>query len=658
METIDYVIVGGYLLGLVLIGGLLAKKAGQGSDEYFLGGRRMPWWALGASGMSSNLDVAGTIVIISFIYTYGLQGFFIEMRGGVVLPIAIWLAFMGKWHRRSGVTTTAEWMELRFGRGTQGRLARYTAAFTYLIITVGMVTFFLVASGKFLADFVPDRFDVPTSVEMAQVSQEIGQLQGSELAADTHRLGQLESQYAQMQEARQSAVVWLSVGMAVVALVYTMVSGLYGVVWTDVFQAFLIGAAAVYISVQAFNLVSPELLASWPGHVNGLNVPWPVLHIPAPEADIGGEDPYAIFWVFLLFFAGKGILEGLGGSGGSAYMAQRYYASATDKDTYKLSMLWALLFAFRWPMVLGFAIIAIHLGIGQQDPERILSGVLLSDYFPAGLRGLAIAAVFAASMSTFDSTINAGASYVVKDLWVPLRSGRADAVDQPGPGNAAGVSERSQVVVGYLASAGIVAVGLAIALSLPQGNVTYVWTKIVVQLFPAFLMPFALRWFWGRLNGSGFCVGILFGFLGSLLVTVVDTGLNEWQTIGFVAGVSLVGCFIGTYAAKAVAEETARAFYLRVRPFGLWPAAWKTADTTEHTSDKVRLVAALLWQTTTFLLPMLLILKSWGYVAGVGLLWLVLTLYLLWDIRRQPDTDTDTDVQTPAKDVHTASAGH
>src|SRR5690606_16840575 len=131
------------------------RRAGRGADDYFLGGRHIPWWALGASGMASNLDVAGTIVIISFIYTYGLQGFFIEMRGGVVLPIAIWLAFMGKWHRRSNVTTTAEWMELRFGRGLQGRLARYAAALTYLVITVGMVTFFLVAAGKFLADFTP-----------------------------------------------------------------------------------------------------------------------------------------------------------------------------------------------------------------------------------------------------------------------------------------------------------------------------------------------------------------------------------------------------------------------------------------------------------------------------------------------------------------------
>src|SRR5690606_4755633 len=111
--------------------------------------------------------------IISFVYTYGLQGFFIEMRGGVVLPIAVWLAFMGKWHRRSKVTTTAEWMELRFGQGVQGRLARYAAALTYLVITVGMVTFFLVAAGKFLADFTPG---VPTSTELFSLQGQVDAL--------------------------------------------------------------------------------------------------------------------------------------------------------------------------------------------------------------------------------------------------------------------------------------------------------------------------------------------------------------------------------------------------------------------------------------------------------------------------------------------------
>ena len=58
-----------------------AKKAGKNIDAYFLGNRKMPWWALGASGMASNTDIAGTMVITAMIYVMGIKGFFVEIRG-------------------------------------------------------------------------------------------------------------------------------------------------------------------------------------------------------------------------------------------------------------------------------------------------------------------------------------------------------------------------------------------------------------------------------------------------------------------------------------------------------------------------------------------------------------------------------------------------
>ena len=94
MHTLDYAVVAVYLVGLVVVGFALTRKAGRSGEDYFLAGRETPWWALGASGMSSNLDAAGTITIITLLYLHGLQGFFIEMRGGVVLPIAVFLAFI------------------------------------------------------------------------------------------------------------------------------------------------------------------------------------------------------------------------------------------------------------------------------------------------------------------------------------------------------------------------------------------------------------------------------------------------------------------------------------------------------------------------------------------------------------------------------------
>ena len=96
MHIIDYTIVGVYLLSIVLVGLYLKRKASSGIDSYFLGNRNIPWWALGASGMASNTDIAGTMIGVALVYAMGTAGFFIEIRGGVVLVLAFFMIFMGK----------------------------------------------------------------------------------------------------------------------------------------------------------------------------------------------------------------------------------------------------------------------------------------------------------------------------------------------------------------------------------------------------------------------------------------------------------------------------------------------------------------------------------------------------------------------------------
>ncbi len=560
LHSLDVAVVVSYLVALVIAGVWLAKRAGESSEHYFLGGRKLPWWALGASGMSSNLDVAGTMTIVTLLTVFGVQGFFIEMRGGVVLPIAVFLAFMGKWHQRSRVMTTAEWMTLRFGGGAGGRAARATAALTYVVLTVAMIVFFLSAGGKFLAEFLPF---TPTQC---------------------------------------------AVGMASLAFGYTLVGGLYGVIWTDVFQAFLIGGAAVYVSVVAAGQVSPELLAAWPGAE--LNNFFPM---------IGGHEglsAYEPFWFFLLIWAFKGVLEGLGGSGGSAYMAQRFYAAGGERDCRKIAMLWTVLFAARWPMVLGFAILAIKLGLdvsSLEEAEAVLPAVLGSEFFPAGLRGLVLAAMLAAAMSTFDSTINAGASYVVKDLYEVWRPAATD---------------RQRVWAGYIASTLLVVAGLLISLAL-GGSVLGVWVGIVMLLFPAFLVPFALRWFWARFNGAGFAIGTAGGFAGAVFFAFVDpAGWNEVTRFLGIAGVSLAASLAGALATRPVARETLENFYRQIRPLGWWPREWRAADVAEHRRDVTTLIGALVWQVVTFLLPMAAVLGRWTEVAVLTPLWVALAVWL------------------------------
>jgi len=188
MHLIDDIIVWFYLLAIVLLGIFLQRKASAGIESYFLGDRNIPWWVLGASGMASNTDIAGTMVLTSLIYALGTKGFFIEIRGGIVLIMAIFMIFMGKWNRRAQVMTLAEWMQLRFGGGREGKIARIVSAVSTIIFTIGAISYFAVGGGKFLGQFIG--FD--------------------------DRLA--------------------STLLIILALIYTAISGVYGVVLTDVFS--------------------------------------------------------------------------------------------------------------------------------------------------------------------------------------------------------------------------------------------------------------------------------------------------------------------------------------------------------------------------------------------------------------------------------------
>ncbi|MCB0301450.1 MAG: sodium:solute symporter, partial [Calditrichaeota bacterium] len=193
MSILDYSIIALYLAMMVGVGLYFQRKASDGIDAYFLGERKLPWWVLGASGMASNLDVSGTMINVAFIYALGTMGFFVELRGGIVLIMAFFMIFMGKWNRRAQVMTMAEWMEFRFGDGKQGKVARVIAALAVLTSAVAIVTYFAVGAGKFIGEFLGLPAILGFSPEFLAASLMIG-----------------------------------------LAMIYTVASGLFGVVWTDV----------------------------------------------------------------------------------------------------------------------------------------------------------------------------------------------------------------------------------------------------------------------------------------------------------------------------------------------------------------------------------------------------------------------------------------
>ena len=170
LSYLDCGIILAYFVVLVGIGRYLKKRASASLSDYFLGGRRIPWWLLGISGMAAWVDMTGTMIITSFLFMLGPRGLFVEFRGGAGLVLIFVLLWLGKWHRRSGCLTGAEWMTFRFGDGFGGNFAKLASvvsddnfcnrAVGVCICGGGIVSFnvFTVPAMGMLAGFT-DRYD-------------------------------------------------------------------------------------------------------------------------------------------------------------------------------------------------------------------------------------------------------------------------------------------------------------------------------------------------------------------------------------------------------------------------------------------------------------------------------------------------------------------
>ena len=588
MHGIDYAIVALYLTTIVLIGLYLQRKASSGIDSYFLGNRSMPWWALASSGMSSNLDISGTMIIAALIYALGVKGFYIEFRGGVTLIMAFLMIYMGKWNRRSGAMTLAEWMELRFGKGTQGQVARLIAAISSIIMTIAMVTYFALGGGKFLDSFLG--------------------LQ--------NYLG-LPSEF------------WAASILIAVAMIYTVASGLYGVVWTDVFQGFLIFAAIMYMASLAFSITLPdEFTISLPLFDGGFESYTTTLKewtsvLPASKLDIDQASQYSIYNLFgiaVMFYILKVVLEGSGGTGN--YMLQRYFAAKNDREAGLLSAFWVFLLSFRWIFIGAIAVIGVSLGTKISDPELVLPAVV--ETLPIGVKGFMVAGLMAAGMSTFDSTVNAGAAYWVKDIYQLYINPKA--------------SHKQLMRHSYLASILIVIIGLGLMLVFK--NINSVWGWITMSIGSGMLIPMLLRWYWSRMNGWGFSIGILSGMIAAILFKVfAPEGTTEYAMFAVASISSLLGTIFGTLLTSPIDEKTLTKFYNKTRPFGTW-SRFKNKLTKddivaidkENKRDIFSTFIAVPWQVIFFLFMMSIMFKNWTSVTVLGILLVILTttLYFSW----------------------------
>lgn len=589
LATLDIAIILLYVLGTLAVGFWVSKKASKNLRTYFLGGNKLSWRMLGLSNASGMFDISGTMWLVYLLFIYGLSSVYIPWLWPVFNQIFL-MVFLSAWLRRSGVLTGAEWITYRFGDNLGARLSHLIVVVFALISVMSFLAYGFIGIGKFASVFLP-----------------------WQLSADPY---------------------WNDVyyGLIITAIttVYVVKGGMFSVVFTEVFQFFIMTFASVAVGVIAMQQVSPELLAAViPDGWTSVAIPWELNidwseRLPAANEKIL-QDGYSMFTIFFMLVLLKGVLQSMAGPAPN-YDMQRILSAKSPSEASKMSWFVNVVLCFpRYMMIAGLTVLALAfftddlnaMGSGV-DFEQILP-FALKEYIPIGLKGLLIAGLLAAFMGTFAATVNAAPAYVVNDIYKRYFNPNAEP--------------KTYVTLSYIVSVIFVIAGVAIGLFIPSLNSAIQW--IVSALFGGYTASNVLKWYWWRFNGYGYFIGMLTGIL--IAVPMAFTDFNPLHSFPFMLLLCVIGCVAGSLLTKPDDMEVLKKFYIQVRPWGFW-APVRAAVQQQHPEvqankdfgrDMFNVVVGIIWQTSLVIAPIFLVIKYWlGFGIAMGVV--VLTSCLLW----------------------------
>ena len=391
MHIADLLVLVAYVAGVVWLGARFSRRQRTVRD-YFLTGRQVPWWALLGSIVATETS---TITLISVPgYAFGADLTFLQLAlGYVVARVLVALVLLPAFFRTE-LLTVHQLLTARFG-GAAGR----AAAALFLATRSLSDGLRLFATGLVLAAALAT---VPAA----------GRLAGA------------------LAPAADGPTVLLAAAIVIVAaatLLYTLLGGMLAVVWTDVAQTIVYLGGAL--------LAGAILLAEIPGG-------WAEV---AARADAAGKLRLFDFTLDLTrsytFWSGLvgGVFITAATHGADQLLVQRYLCCRSAADARRalvasgfvvLVQFWLLLLIglLLWTYYTAYdpaALAAVSSG-GQVQTDRVFPAFMTS-HLPAGARGLVVAAMVAAAMSTLSSSLNASAAATVGDFYAPLtRGARSD----------------------------------------------------------------------------------------------------------------------------------------------------------------------------------------------------------------------------------------
>jgi Na+/proline symporter len=594
MNIVDISIIAIYVFLTLFVGIWVSKKASKGLKSYFLGGNNIKWYFLGLSNGSGMFDVSGTAWMVGILFLYGVKSFMFMWLWPIWNQIFI-MMFLAIWIRRSNIMTGSEWILTRFGNDRAGRASHFIVAVFAIVSAIGFIAYFFEGVGKFMTIILP--WDLTLYL-------------GNKILLTS------EQTYALI--------------IIILTTIYTVKGGMFSVVATEVLQYGIMVIAGILVAIYAYTSISGETLDAiisdeWKSMFFGweLETHWKE-KFDSFNALIDSEG-YKLFGALIGMTLFKGFFASIAGPTPS-YDLQRILSTKSVKEAaYMSGFTNLILFIPRYLLITGIVVIALVM-LGPQlaanpnlsggDMEILLPQVI-NFHIPVGIKGLLLAGLLAAFMSTFSAFVNAGPAYIVNDIYKKYFKPEA--------------TNKHYIRISHIASFLVVGLGVFMGFFADSINSLTLW--ITSALFGGYVASNFLQWIWWRFNGWGFFWGMFAGLVVATLQFVLDQNkanltegtilhdLSQWHAIylfPIIFAVSLLGSYLGTYLTKPTDIEVLKSFYKDVRPWGWWKPVYNQLKQSDHLIEKnndfwldmMNCLIGIVWQSSMIVLPIYFIIRD------------------------------------------------
>ncbi|WP_224997279.1 sodium:solute symporter family protein [Cesiribacter sp. SM1] len=517
LSTADWLVIGLFIIVTLVIGLYFSKQAGKSIDSFFLGGRNLPWWIAGTSMVATTFAADTPLAVTELVAQNGIAGNWVwwnMLIGGMLTTF-----FFAKYWRRAEILTDVEFIEMRYSGTAASFLRGFKALYLGVFMNALVIAWVNVALMKLLQIF----FGIPPE-----------------------------------------QMLWYVAAAMVLVVVYSSVSGLLGVAFTDVIQFIIAMTGCI---VLAWLVLDAEQVGGAKGLVEKLP-PGTLSFFPTIGEGGSGIGTTLALGVssFLAIIGFQWWASWYPGNepGGGGYIAQRMMSAKDEKNAVYATLFFQIAhYALRpWPWILvGLAALVLYPDLAPAD--KSLGYVMaMKDFLPDGLRGLLLVAFFAAYMSTISTQLNWGTSYLINDVFKRFVKPQA--------------SNNELVLASRLGT--LLLMLLALWVTSQINSIAAVW-QFLIEAGAGIGLVLILRWWWWRLNAWSeitATVAPLFAYwLTKEVFAESDPAwglpvLQDPRSFLFIIAFTTVSWLLVTFLTRPTSNEKLQAFYDKVKPIGNW----------------------------------------------------------------------------------------